>query len=77
MTVTLELSDDAIARLEAEARRRGLTLDEFVAEIASTLPAEHDGSAPRKLRFFAIGRSTSGRYAADADEMLAEGFGRD
>jgi hypothetical protein len=29
----------------------------------------------RKLRFFSLGRSRSGRNAADADEMLAEGFG--
>jgi len=77
MPVTLDLSDDSLARLGAEADRRGLSLDELVAEMAATLPAETDGSEPRKLRFFAMGRSTSDRHAADADEMLAEGFGRD
>ena len=29
-----------------------------------------------KLRYFAIGRSSSGRSAVDADAILAEGFGR-
>lgn len=75
--VTLDLSDDALARLRAEAVRRGVSLEELVADIASSLPAEPVESAPRKLRFFAMGRSTSGRHAVDADEMLAEGFGRD
>jgi hypothetical protein len=31
----------------------------------------------RKLVFTAIGESSSGQSAAEADEMLAEGFGRD
>lgn len=77
MPVTLELSEDALARLRSEADRRGLSLDDVVAELAATLPADPDESLPRELRFFAMGRSTSGRHAADADEMLAEGFGRD
>jgi hypothetical protein len=35
-------------------------------------------SAPRRrLAFAAVGASTSGRGAAESDEMLAEGFGRD
>ncbi len=76
MTVTLELSDEALARLNAEAARRGVTLDELVAELAERLPAE---SEPRSktLSFIGIGSSTSGRFASEADEMLAEGFGRD
>jgi len=77
MPVTLNLPDDALARLEAEAERRGVTMDELVAEIAASLPSEAGQSTPRKLRFFAMGSSTAGRHAADADEMLAEGFGRD
>jgi hypothetical protein len=31
----------------------------------------------RRLTFAAVGASNSGRGAAEADEMLAEGFGRD
>lgn len=77
MPVTLDLSDEAMARLRAEADRRGISVDELVDELAAGLTPETSESLPRKLRFFAIGRSTSGRSAADADEMLAEGFGRD
>lgn len=41
MTVTLDLPDDAIERLRAEAGRRGITVDAPVAELATTL-AETD-----------------------------------
>jgi len=77
MPVTLDLSAEALARLRGEAERRGITMEELVDEFATALPSEPAESLPRKLRFFAMGRSTSGRSAADADEMLAEGFGRD
>lgn len=77
MTVTLELSDEALARLNAEADRRGMTLDELVAELAAALPTESSTGGNGRPSFIGIGRSTSGRSAADADEMLAEGFGRD
>ena len=77
MPVTLDLSDEAMARLRAEADRRGISVEELVDDLAASFPAEGGDSSPRKLRFFAMGASTSGRSAADADEMLAEGFGRD
>jgi hypothetical protein len=76
MTVTLDLPADAQARLESEATRRGITLDQLIAELAAQLPAE-TASPRRKRAFVGIGSSTSGRRARDADEMLAEGFGRD
>jgi len=34
-------------------------------------------TARHRLAFAAVGTSTSGHGAAEADEMLAEGFGRD
>jgi hypothetical protein len=41
MSVTVELSEDALARLRAEAARRGLSIDEVIAELAAAhLPAE-------------------------------------
>ncbi len=45
--------------------------------LAERLP--HAGKPRRrpKLAFAAIGESSSGRSAAEADEMLADGFGRD
>ncbi|MFM7537938.1 MAG: hypothetical protein ACKO91_19395 [Acidimicrobiales bacterium] len=57
-------------RLPAEAARRKLTAEQLLAELAEDRPAR------RKLGFIGLGASTSGRSARDADEMLAEGFGR-
>jgi hypothetical protein len=76
VTVTLDLPAEAQARLQAEATRRGITLDQLIAELADQFPAET--TTPRRQRaFVGIGSSTTGRGARDADEMLAEGFGRD
>lgn len=77
MTVTLELSDEALARLQAEAARRGVSVDDLVAELAAQLPAEPNSKERPERSFVGLGSSTSGRSARDADEMLAEGFGRD
>lgn len=77
--VTLNLPDDLAHRLAAEAARRGLTADETAAELLSEklgsgqLPA----SGRRHLSFAPIGRSDGKRGAAQANEILAEGFGRD
>jgi hypothetical protein len=74
MTVTLHLDGAVAEALAAEAARRGQTADELAADLlAAQLPRQ-----PRRhLAFAAVGASTSGRGAAEADEMLAEGFGRD
>jgi hypothetical protein len=76
MTLTLHL-DDAIAEaLSAEAARRGQTADQLAAALlAAQLPRAV--TTRRQLTFAAVGASTSGRGAAEADEMLAKGFGRD
>ncbi len=38
--MTLDLPADAQARLQAEALRRGITVDKLVADLANSLPAE-------------------------------------
>lgn len=75
MTVTIDLPEDALARLEAEAKRRGVSIDLVVAELVEALPAE-SSTAPQTFSFVGLGSSTSGRYARDTDELLADGFGR-
>ncbi len=76
MTLTLHLDGDVAAALAAEAERRGQTADELAAALlAAQLPKS--ASVHRRLTFAAVGESTSGRGAAEADDMLAEGFGRD
>jgi hypothetical protein len=76
MTVTVDLPEDVLARLQAEAERRGVSIDRVIAELAEALPAEAT-PANRALSFIGLGSSTSGRYAREADELLADGFGRD
>lgn len=77
MSVSVHLPEELAARLAAEASRRGVSVDELTIELlADRLPAEA-GRGPRRLAFAGIGASTSGRHAAEADELLAEGFGRD
>lgn len=75
MTLTVRLPGEVAAALEAEAARRGQSPDQTAAELlAERLP----GPGPRRrLSFAALGASTSGPGAADVDDMLAEGFGRD
>ena len=77
MTVTLELSEEVLARLHAEAERRRLSMDALIEEMAWSLPADAKSPTRTRLSFVAIGSSTSGRYASEADEMLADGFGTD
>ncbi len=77
MTTTVHLHGELAAALEAEAARRGQSPEQLAADLlAERLPP---GGKPRrrKLAFAGIGESSSGRSAAEADEMLAEGFGRD
>ena len=74
MTVTLHLDDAVAEALAAEAARRGQTADELAAAL---LAAQLPKAPHRRLTFAAVGASTSRRGAAEADEMLAEGFGRD
>lgn len=75
MTMTLHLPGEVAAALEAEAVRRGQTPDQVVADLlAEQLPRL---GARRRLTFAAVGASTSGQSAVEADDMLAEGFGRD
>ena len=57
MSVTIELPDDALARLRAEAERRGVSIDVIVAELADRLPAQPTPNATRPLSFIGIGDS--------------------
>ena len=68
MSITVE---ELATRFKAEAARRGISAEELLDELAAN-------AAPprRKLGFVSLGASTSGRSAADTDEMLADGFGR-
>ena len=72
MSLSVTLPDDVAAGLRAEAAKRDVTPDELAAEFI----AERVKPRKHRLRFAAIGASTSGRHGVDAEDMLAEGFGR-
>jgi hypothetical protein len=80
MSVTVELPDEALRRLEAEAARRGVSIGEVIAEFASRLPDEAPSSGHR-LSFVGIGASGDTRpidvrreRAELAERKLAEGI---
>lgn len=68
--LTIEVPDDVAKRVADAAAERGLAPEALAGEVL----AEH--FARRKLSFASLGRSTTGRRAADDEDMLAEGFGR-
>ena len=70
---TIEVPDDVAEKVAAVAAERGVAPEALVGEDV----VERYATRRRKLSFVGIGESVSGRTAADADEMLAEGFGRD
>ena len=77
MSVTLELPAKAQARLEAEATRRGITVDQLVAELAAGLPAEQDETAGTLDEFFGSGDSGDPSWASrDVDELRADAVRR-
>ncbi|MFD0746898.1 hypothetical protein ACFQ1L_37535 [Phytohabitans flavus] len=75
MSVTLDLPDDAVERLAAEAARRGTELADVIAALAAQLPPA-GRPVGRRLAFVAAGASASG-ITPKMDELLADGFGRD
>jgi len=79
MTLTVTLSEELAARAAAEADRRGISVDQVVAEALATRLSEtlSAPAARRHLALAGVGASTSGKNAADAEDLLAEGFGCD
>ena len=80
MSVNVDLPAESLRRLEAEAARRGLSIDQVIAELADQLPA--DGPRRnRRLGFVGIGASGDTRpldihreRAELADKKLADGI---
>jgi len=67
MSMTVE---ELAARLNAEAARRGITVQALLDELTDKLPPQ------RPLGFVGLGASTTGQTARETDDMLAEGFGQ-
>jgi hypothetical protein len=67
MSVTVELPDDALRKLTAEAERRGVSIDVIIAELAAALPDEDPLDA-----FIGSGASGRGDLARRHREIRAE-----
>jgi hypothetical protein len=74
VSVTLDLPDELVRRLTAEAARRGKDLADVIADLAAQLPTADQPR--RRLAFVAAGASASG-ITPHLDDTLADGFGRD
>jgi hypothetical protein len=75
MAVALNLAEEALARLDAEASRRGVTVEMVINEFAEQPPLPADSTARRAAGLIGLGASSSGQHAGDADAILADGFG--
>lgn len=70
MSVTFELSEETLSRLRAEAVRRGVSIDEVIAELAAQLPA---AGTVRRPRFAGVGGSgTSEAIGRRHREIVSE-----
>lgn len=72
---TVEIPAEAARRLETEAVRRGITVDELLVELAAGFGETTASTKRRKLAFTGVVASGGGKPARDADRWLAEGFG--
>lgn len=80
MLVTLDLTTDALRRLESEAARRGISVDDVIAEFAFRLPSDVRPTGQR-LSFIGVGASGDTRpvdvrreRAELAERKLIEGI---
>lgn len=70
--LTIEVDDHVAEQVAKAAAARGVAPEQLAADAV----AERFGSPRRRLAFAAIGASGASSGAAQADELLAEGFGR-
>jgi hypothetical protein len=71
--MTIDLPAEAEAKLTAEAKRRGVSVDRLIVEFAESLA---HGSASTLPAFVAAGASDDGT-SHQINELLADGFGQD
>ncbi len=69
----IEISDEVLDRIGAEAERRNVSRADVLTELAASLPPTHGGT--RVPAFVAAGASESG-ITDRIDALLADGFGR-
>jgi hypothetical protein len=73
MTLSIDLPERALARLRAEASRRGVSIDDVIAGLADLLPAQPTvGGAQRRRLSFAGTLTAEEDFAERSEEILDE-----
>lgn len=76
MSANVELPDEIMSRIEAEAKRCQLSVADVIARLSEHLLVREGGQAVDAPAFVGAGASATG-ISHQIDELLADGFGRD
>lgn len=71
---SVELSDEVLARLRAEATRRGVTVETVIAELAAQLPADTDDALAAFIGCGASGRTEPFDIHRERRELAAKKY---
>jgi hypothetical protein len=72
MSTMIELHGRVQLRLEMEAARRGITVEQLIGEFAENLPSGDEANETPALSFIGIGRSGRGDLSRRHREIRAE-----
>ncbi len=76
MSVTVDLSPDTLARLEAEAACRGVGIDIVIAELAEALPAPAEpATTGHRFGFAGVAASGDGTLSERYKAIRRDEFG--
>lgn len=76
MSVTVDLPAEAIERIGAEARRRGVGIEVVIAELAEMLPdVTPRGERPHRFAFTGVGASGDGTLSERYKAIRRDEFG--
>lgn len=76
MSVTVDLSPTTLARLEAEAARRGVGLDAVIAELAESLPSPTESvTTGHRFAFAGVVASGDGTLSERYKTIRRDEFG--
>ncbi len=75
MSASVELPDEIMSRIEAEATHCQLSVADVIARLTGHFPVRDDGREMDAPAFVGAGASATG-ITHQIDELLADGFGR-
>jgi hypothetical protein len=72
MTLSIDLPEQTLARLQAEAIRRGVSIDDVITELADQLPTDTATVTRRRHLSFAGTLQAEEDFAERSEAILAE-----